>query len=292
MRKRALLPFVVAAISAVALVPCLTAPPDPLGTGEHERPLLPRPELLLALGAGYRQNVADYFWLVTLYHTGVARTAEEYRDLYYYLDLITDVDPDFKYAYGFGGTMIPFNRGRERWVNAEEAIRIVEKGRRRFPEDSWLRLVHAYNLSFFQRRYREAADILAGVAWAPGMPEYLPSLVTRLYAAAGDPQTGVVFAQSMAEATTDPNARAFFEKRVAELQAEAVLQRVDDAAAAYRSRTAHAPATVSELVSAGDLPTVPADPLGGEIYLGADGRARSTLSDDRLKVYDPRDNYR
>jgi hypothetical protein len=63
-----------------------------------------------------------------------------------------------------------------------------------------------------------------------------------------------------------------------EIAAEQLLQQVDAAIGRFSARTGAPPSDIPALVMAGDLPGLPADPLGGEIVIGPTGRARSTAA--------------
>ena len=277
----------------LVLLPCLTGvvalsrPPTRPPAVEHRPPLLPRKELLLVLGAGYKHILADYYWILTAHATGMARTNEEYLDVYYLADLATDLDPLFRHVYAFAGVVVPFNFGRETWVNTRESSLILRKGLDQFPQDVYMRIVLAYNLSYFEKEYRAAAQILEETSRLPGAPAYLPQLATRLYAQAGEVDMGLALAESLAAAAPDQETREAFEHRILELKLERELQAAERAAAAFQARAGRAPRDIAELVSAGDLPSLPVDPLGGDIFLGSDGKAYSTAQNRRLKMYDP-----
>lgn len=277
----------VALLACLGTVAALSRPPTRLKAPEHLPPLLPRKELLLLLGTAYRPLLADYYWLQATAATGAARNDKEYRDIYFLADLITDLDPDFEYVYHFAGVIIPYNQGRERWVNTLESTRILEKGLARFPDSVPLRVLHAYNLSFFHLQYERAAARLAETARLPGAPSYLGALATRLYAQAGRMEAGMELAASLAEEAGDESQRQAFQRRVLHLQLEQELRRVDAALKAFRSRTGQPASTLAELLVSGDLWQFPVDPFGGAIIIGPDGTPLSTAERERMKVYLP-----
>lgn len=275
-------------LAAGACLAALVEPPRKTqlrDAAKGDAPLLPRKELLQVIGAGYRPMVADYFWIQAIHQLGLARTQYEYRDAYYYVDIVTDLDPRFRYAYVFGSTGITFNLGRETWVNTEESTRLLEKGLKVFPDDVYLRIIYAYNLSFYHRRPLEAAKVLEETAKLPYAPSYLPALATRLYAQAGAFDTGLSLAEQLAVASSDPEQREFFQRRVKEIELERILRTVDEAIAAYAEREGRSPRDLRVLVDANLLREVPVDPLGGAIYVGEDGRAYSTSATNRLESH-------
>jgi hypothetical protein len=276
-----------ALIVSVALVVATLARPERPVRGKHAPPLLPRAWLLKIAGRAFIPLISDYYWLQTIQATGKAWTADEYRDVADYAQLVTDLDPDFAYVYQFGGVVVPYNTGREHWVNTAQSSALFEKGIARFPGWVFLRTLLAYNYSVFDHDYTRAARLLEETSKLPGAPEYLPYLATRLYAQAGSFDAAGAFASQLAASSADPETRAAFEHRVLEIRLERILQSVDRAVDAFRTQRGTAPRDIQELVSAGLLAGPPEDPLGGSIYLGADGRAYATSQDHRLEAYDP-----
>ncbi|MBZ4422721.1 hypothetical protein K8638_40420 [Myxococcus sp. RHST-1-4] len=244
--------------------------------------MLPRLEVVRAVGAPIHHLVTDYFWIQTIQAVGKASTRHEYRDIYDYADMVTELDPKFRQVYVFAGVAIPFTGRNGKWFNTEESTRLLEKGLRNFPDYVYLRIILAYNLSTFHQQYERAAKILEEASKLPDAPEYLPGLATRLHAQAGNFDAGLELARSLAESSDEPETRELFERRVMELELERELSRVDAAVQAYRQREGRLPSGVQALVDAGDLPRLPEDPLGGVIQLDAEGRGHSTAQEKRL----------
>jgi hypothetical protein len=277
-----------ASVLAFLVVVFLTLTPPDRNVEQHVAPLLPRASLLRVGGRAFLPLLADYYWLAAIQAAGKANSEAEYRDLADYTQLITDLDPDFAYVYQFGGTMVPYNRGRETWVNTRESTAILEKGVARFPNSVILRMLLAYDYSVFQKDYARAAHILEETARLPGTPRYVSLLATRLYAQAGAFEAASAFADQFAATSEDPDIRAAFEHRKKEIALERILQELDRAVAEFRERTGRLPNDLHELVSSGALATIPADPLEGDLYLGADERTYSTSQEHRLEVWVPK----
>lgn len=285
MRSRPL--WAAISLGCILSVAALSQPPAKEKKERHEAPLLPRKELLHVFGASVDHLVSDYFWIQTIQAVGAANSADEYLDTYYYADLATDLDPRFMPIYTFAGVALPVNLGRETWMNTGESTLILEKGHAVAPKDIYLRILLAYNYSYFHKDYRRAAALLEDTAKLEGAPNYLGALATRLYAQSGDIDSGLALAQSLYEGAQDPNTQSTFEQRIKELELERTLREVDKAIELYSRREGHAPAKVQELVAKGDLSTLPDDPLGGQLVIDNDGRGQSTALERRLWVYDP-----
>src|ERR1700694_1647540 len=281
------------ALRAIAFVGCaftvavLSRPPPKNKLSKHFAPLLPRKELLHLIGSSQQQLLTDYFWIQTIQAVGRAMTADEYLDAYYYADLVTDLDPLFIPVYSFAGAAIPVNLGRETWINTAESTRLLEKGVKIAPKNVFLRILLAYNYSYYQKQYERAAKLLDEAARMPGAPRYLGALATRLYAQSGDVDTGLALAQSLYENTQEPQMRATFEQRLKELALEKILRGVDQAIENFTMREGRGPMKLVELVSKGDLRALPPDPLGGDLVIGAHGHCQSTALERRLRVYEP-----
>jgi hypothetical protein len=286
MRKLPALLFLTG-LSSLAL---LSAPPGPTLRMEG-RPLLPRPGLLKVLFKAQLGLVTDYFWLLTLNQIGSASTPAQYRDVYHYADLTTDLDPRFNKVYLFAGITIPLHMGRGEYANTEESTRLLRKGVANVPDDTRVRFQLAYNLMFFHRQYKEAAAIIEDLARIPGSPDWYPALATRLYAQSGDFDTSMSLTLALRDGTDDPETRAYYDQRVREILQERVLRTVDEAITRYRTREGRLPGMLSALVASGELSELPVDPLGGQLFIGEDGRAYSTAAKFRLGVIlDERDD--
>ncbi|WP_043429521.1 hypothetical protein [Cystobacter fuscus] len=287
MKSRPFLLPVVTSLCALLALLLLVDPPRKPPRGAHQEVLLPREDVLRAVGRGYIQLIADYLWIQLVQTAGRARTAEEYRDLYPYADLITDLDPHFDMVYRFAAGALPTNLGRETWVNTEESSRLLRKGLELFPDDLKMNMLLAYNLSTFDKNYREAAQVAERASRLPGAPAYLSQLATRLYAQAGSVDAGLALAQSLVDSAEDEATRQLFEQRIRDLELEAELQRVDAAIARFRETFGATPPDVDTLSWLGFLPEPPHDPQGGGFFIGSDGRAYSTTQQRRLEIFTP-----
>ncbi|MBJ6759362.1 pilus assembly protein PilG [Myxococcaceae bacterium JPH2] len=268
---------------------CLLSAPPASALRSGDSPLLPRPGLLRALFRGQLGLVADYFWVLTINRVGISRSALDHRDIYYYADLATDLDPRFAKVYTFAGINIPIHLGREHYANANESTQLLRKGVLHVPEDERTQFQLAYNLMFFHHQYKEAGDIISALSRRPDALPWYSALATRLYAQSGDFDTSMSLAEMMRDSAEDDETRAYFERRIQEILQERVLRQLDSAVAQYREHHGKLPATVEALVEPGLLTQLPEDPLGGHFYLADDGRPYSTASKFRLEViYDER----
>jgi hypothetical protein len=277
----------------IGTVAALSEPPQDPPRGPYQAPLLPRLEMLRVLGAGQRSLITDYYWLQAIQAAGRGSESKDptrYLDLFYYADLVTDLDPQFHKVYAYAGNTIPTNLGRETWVNTVEARKILEKGVKNFPEDGDLRVFLAYNLSYFFGEHAAAAEHLRVAGTLPNVNKFVPEFATRMLAFNRRFDAALAMVESFRDNETDPEMRQFFENRIMEIHLEQLLVKVDDAVVAFKKREGRMPASMSELVAKGDLESIPVDPMGGYIGFGADGKSYSSVSQARLKPSDFKQN--
>ena len=270
--------------ACVAAVGGLSRPPAKPLRGTDQAVVLPRAEVLHLFAAPFQPLVADYYWIMEVNQLGRATNPQEHRDVTAYAELATDLDPRHYAAYYLAGVGSVYNLGREQWMNVDASTAIIRKGVRAFPRDIKLRFLLGYNLGILQHNAHEAAPIFEALSKEPGAPSHLAPLATRLYAEAGNFDSGLAMAQALRDAATDDETREFYDQRLKEIASERVMQQVDAAAERYRARAGQPPPDVASLVISGELPALPEDPLGGTVELGPSGRARSTASTYRLRT--------
>lgn len=250
------------------------------------RLVLPRPALLKALGRSHLQLVTDYFWLRTLNRSVIVLDETEGKALIALGELISDLDPPFRYPYwlvGLNAPISPQKRG-EVWPNSREAARYMERGYALAPEDDKMAIVLATNYMLYQRDYVSAARVLRKRLEYPNAPVHFAPLATRLLAAAGDFDASREFARAMIESADDEDTKKMFEERLKLIDLEEILAAVDAASARFREKEGRHPISVTELIETGYLAERPQDPYGGIIVL-TEGRSYSTAARERLEVH-------
>lgn len=279
---------IIAASACLLATAALSAPPLP----PHQTPagqlILPREEVFQTLGKPYLHAIADFYWIQTSHSVGIAKSAADYRVAYQYGDLVTRIDPEFCYAYQFVGQSIPVNTGARGWQNVDESTAIMERGVKRCPKSGNTRLLLSFNYSHFYQRYIDAAKVLEPMIGQPETVEFIPKLVTRLYAQSGQTDIALEIAQALYETAEYEDERAAYADRIREIELERILQMVERARDQFLRREGRMPADIAELVQKRDLDEVPADPFEGQIYLSPDDhRAHSTAQSSRLEIVIP-----
>lgn len=247
---------------------------------------LPRPDIARYLSLGFRAVVADLYWIGAVNYFGDQRNSRvAYGELSNYLELILALDPDFEYAYLFGGMALPWNKGKG-WVNIDEAISILERGAKRFPNDWRLRFQLAFTYSEYRQRYKDAGNQLAAAAVLAGAPEYLGRLAARMYAATGDYDGALSIVEQLAGSIDDPRIRDGMLRRSEEIRTVKKLKKLEELVQRFSRERGRLPASLEELVSSGMVKALPEEGLGGVfVYDSASGEVESSVLHDRLEIF-------
>lgn len=79
----------------------------PAETRAGELSYLPKGDYLKVAVLGYRQAAGDLIWLKAVQHLGDMQPTEQgYRWAYHAIDVVTDLDPQFWFAYLAGGAVL------------------------------------------------------------------------------------------------------------------------------------------------------------------------------------------
>jgi hypothetical protein len=276
--------FLLVACSIATIASQVSKPSKPVKDGG--RLLLPRPDVLRYLAVGHQAAMSDYFFVQQLQQVALASTASEYLAVVDIARVCIAMDPDFRQPYLVAALNAPFNEGKERWKNTAESTAILRQAVERFPNDSKLDSLLAFNLTFFMRNYTEAAAIFARLADKPGAPSHYRPLSVRLTAQGGQLDKAEAIAAQLGADSTDTETQRFYQQRAKEIALERVLREVDNIAARFAQDQGRKAQGVNELLVAGYLSTFPIDPLGGRIYLDKTGTARSSSRWYRYRLYE------
>jgi len=254
----------------------------PAAVRAAELSYLPKGEYLKVAVLGYRQLAADLIWIKALQYFGVrTQTAAGYRWAYHAVDVLTDLDPKFAFAYQVAGTILSVAAGQ-----IQESVAILTKGVRHNPEVWELSFFLGYDYFFELHDPVAAAKYFRLASMLPGSPEYLPKLAARMTVEAGDPDAALEFLQRLYQQVQDERLREGLAHRMKEVIAERDIQFLEEAVRRYKARYKTLPRRLEDLVTRGIILRIPEEPLGGVYELrGPEGTVASTTLRERLKVY-------
>jgi tetratricopeptide (TPR) repeat protein len=243
---------------------------------------LPKGEYLKPALLGYHHLGADILWLRLVQVIGKKRnSADEYEWMYHALDVLTTLDPQYAYAYYAGGVILGDIANRPDLSN-----RLLEKGVKANPQAWNIPFLLGYNYYFLLGDPAKGAEYIMWAARLPNGPSYLPGLATRMAAEAGSLDTALAFLQARLTDTNDPEMREVLASRMKEVIIERDLRLLESAVEAYRTQHRALPATITDLVAAGALPTLPQEPFGGDYRLDPKtGSVSSSTHPERLRTF-------
>ena len=248
----------------------------------EELSYLPKGEYLKMAVLGYQQMAADLIWLKAVQHLGEKhQTRAGYLAAYHAVDVLTDVDPTFVFAYLATGTILGVWAGLPR-----ESIALLTKGMRQHPEVWQLPFYVGYDYFYELRDTVTAARYFRMASVLPGAPEYLPKLAARMTVEVGDPQAALEFLQRLYQQTEDEQVRQGLARRMKEVIAERDIRFLEEGVRRYAARYGKLPVKLEDLVTVGIILRIPQEPFGGIYELKAsEGTVTSTELRERLRVH-------
>jgi hypothetical protein len=262
-----------------------------LNTIEDQRPpenraaelaYLPKGSFLRVASLGYQSVVADLLWIKVVQHLGNRNeTAAGYLWAYHAVDVLTDLDPKFVYAYLATGTVLGVYSSQ-----IQESIRILQKGMQYNPDVWQLPYVAGYDYFYELCDAKNGAKYLTRASMIPGAPSYLPKLAARMSVDAGEAEPALEFLSRFIQQTGDEQLRSALIERRKEVQVEVDIQFLQEAVGRYQMRFGKLPRTLHDLVREGIVSHIPEEPLGGKYELrAADGMILDTGTRERLRVH-------
>lgn len=242
---------------------------------------LPSGNTLKVATLGYAQVVADVLWIRVLPILGEREASlQDYRAAYRGVDVLTDLDPQFAYAYQVAGSILGI------WSPlVDEGIALLQKGMRHNPEVWQLPFYVGYLYAFERNNPERGAHFLRMAALLPGVPEYLPKLAARMTVDAGDPVLALEFLDRLLARVDNPRLREGLERRRQEVVTAVQIRLLEAAVRRYQTQFGKVPPSLQALVDAGMVPAIPIAPLGGTFVLTQDGTVTNTRLPEGLKVY-------
>lgn len=239
--------------------------------------IVPSPGMARWLALGHPTLLANLLWLRAVQYIGEPRAdARGWDKLLPLLDTITDLDPGHGYAYQVGGVVLG-SVGRTGESNA-----ILEKGTRNVPDRYILPYLRAFNAFYYDDDWAAAGRFAEISARTPGAPPHVRQNVLTYYVKGKRADAAVAFLEQSLDEAKDPDTRKAVEGQLQQARLEQAVARLDEAADAWRSRYFGGPFSLRQLVDEGLVRGIPPDPAGGELYVGEDGRVRSTVLAKRI----------
>lgn len=253
------------------------------GGVEVER-FFPDARLLRIVFPAFRLELSNLYWLAAVQYLGdhASRISFGYHYIEPYVDLVTNLDPSFDYAYVAGSIFLTlYDR------NVEAGNRLLEKGWRNVSGDWQIPFFLGFNHMFYEGDLVQAGLQLKRAMWLPHHPPYLGSLVAALDIQNGSPEEAEAYLEEILAPMPQGFWRNYFEMVLHQVQGELLLIRIERAARAFHRARGRFPRGIDELVSKKYWAGAVVDPFGGRVTLDSStGKADSTSHFHRLRLYD------
>ena len=203
MRQRIGIPLV--CVGALLLLFATSLRVEPLAARQRKQDVLylPSGRFVEQAALEYRNLAADLLWFRTVQYYGSYREGENNLALFSHLvDVITDLDPQFVFAYLFGAMIIVEDLG-----SFEEGIRFLEKGMAANPDNWWLVFENGFIHYVDGRQYADAARLFAEASRMPGAGEITKRFAAFVAAKAGDREAAVAMWEDLTKTSEDPYIR-------------------------------------------------------------------------------------
>lgn len=152
----------------------------------------------------------------------------------------------------------------------EQAQVVLRRAAESRPWDMWPAFFYAFNASYFERDYAQAAQWAERAALRTGEPNAsaLRTMAAKWLERGDDPAQGIEMIERLKTITSDERSLRLMDARITRLRG---LQALRQAASAYRQRHGAPPARLEQLLGEGLLTALPRDPLGMGYELDAQG---------------------
>jgi hypothetical protein len=240
-------------------------------------------KLLKRLSLGQEAFLADIYWTRAVqYYGGQRRDRKvDFSTLYPLLDITTDLDPYLVPAYKFGAVFLTEKPPRGAG-DPQAAVRLIKKGIAANP-DEW-RMWHDLGFIYYWelKDYQAAADAYLEGSKNPHAATWMKVMAAVILQKGNDLETSRFLWNEVYRTTEDPTIRQNALDHLQGLKAGEDIDRLQTLVIDFHDKTGQWPRSFTELINAGMLRGVPADPEGkpyridesGIVRLGRDSKIR------------------
>jgi len=251
---------------------------------ERDEVLLRSRKLVKAMSLEYAPLLADIYWTraVQYYGNKHMRGQANLELLWPLLDITTTLDPNLLVAYRFGAMFLsqaaPGGAGRP-----DLAVQLIQRGIQANPEYWRLYEDLGFVYYFDLKDYQKASEAFLEGSKRPNAQIWMKVMAARIAAEGESFETSAFLWQDIYNSTADPTIKKNAELHLRLLRVREDCKHLDALADEYAKRYAKRPTRMNELVWAGLLPGIPADPLGFAYIFSDEGKAELNLDSPLLE---------
>jgi len=241
---------------------------------EQDEVLLHSGKMVKILSLEYAPLMADVYWtrVVQYYGSKGERREQNLDSLWPLLDLATTLDPSLLPAYRFGSTFLaearPVGAGRP-----DLAIELIQRGIRENP-DYWRLyqdLGNTYYLTLHD--YKKASDAFLEGSKNPAAPPWMKIMAARIVERGDTRQISRFLWSDIYQSTQDATIKENAKTHLLLLKTDDDKEELNLLLVEFAKKTGRRAESLRDLVQAGMLQGIPADPVGYPYVLGKSGEA-------------------
>jgi len=227
---------------------------------------------LRALSLGFYAPLADFIWLRFIQYYGEHRlTDAKFELMYKILDILTTLDSRFAFAYSLGGLMLTHDAQMP-----VAALKLLKKGMYANPDEWRYPFMYGFINFVFLKKIPAAIAYFRVSAYKPTAPE-MPKrwLGYLLKAKKHDLKASLAIWIDLYNNTKNPEEKVTAEEYIGKIHMEMAIEYMNQGMDRYLAQKGRYPRVVSELVPAGCIDSIPAEPHG-ERWVIRNGKVLST----------------
>ncbi len=206
------------AIAAFALAALLVTARGVEGLAQRKYKLdvlyLPSGQFVSQAALGYRDFAADLLWFKMVQYYGGYKLGQNDLALFNHLaGVITDLDPQFTFAYIFGALIVAEDLGR-----VDQGIAILEKGARANPAEWRFPFEMGFLSYIYSRDYGKAVSYFEQAAKLPGAGSQAARFAAFAAGRGGYTETSIALWEELARTTDNKYLRELAERYIEELE--------------------------------------------------------------------------
>jgi tetratricopeptide (TPR) repeat protein len=230
---------------------------------------LPSGKVLKKASLGYSSLLADIYWTRAVQYFGsqhignapLATKSTNYSLLYPLLNITSDLDPHILVVYQFGSIFLS-QQPPEGAGQPDKAVALVEKGIRENPEYWRLYFTLGFIHYVDRKDYKAAQEAFEKGSRIPGALPWMKVMAARMAERGKDVNTAIALWRAVYDSAQDMQVKKTAISHLGSIRADLDIMELDRRVNAYHARTGTYPANWEDLIRAGLLQGIPADPHG------------------------------
>jgi len=227
---------------------------------------------------GFNNLIADILWFNTINYFGkqFQQGGKDYKWLAHMCDLVTDLDSRREVEYEFCANMIAWEA-----KDFNKAQKVLTRAIENHPKAWRFYYLRGFNSWYFLLDKKAARDDLQIAARLPNAPQFLASLASSLMVETEDAKTAIKFLGELYHSAKDANEKAALAQNIKRAQLGIDIAALQKAREQFNLKYNKDITSLSDLVNAGIITSIPKDPFGGNYVYAPEWKEIASTSGER-----------